>query len=445
MMMEFVNQFCASARAAGIDRLNIYMEQRQSRDLSVYQGALEHLERSDLNQLFVEGLVDGQAGCVFIENFDEALIPDYIQAIRDTAAVCAAEFVPYCLEGLKHTDAAAGDFSDLDTTVEAMCRACTTAREADSRIDPGISAHLAETCKRITLGNEKQQFVTDVVSGGHYGISLVARDGELVQPGRGGKPFRLGDIPDLDELAHKAVEGAVSRLGSVSHGTGTYPVVLDARVMAELLDAFMPAFFARNVQSRMSVLAGKLGQQIGGENISIVEDPFMEDGFSTRNFDDEGIPTTAKTILDRGVLNCWLHNRSTAWNDGTVSGGNGFKSRFNDAVATGYTNVYIPKGELTRDELLEQMGSGLLITSVSGVFAGARPNSGDFSLISGGYRIEDGKIHHAVNQITIAGNFFEMLSNVKAIGSDEHWMIAENGNVRTPSVYVASLAISGKE
>ena len=445
MMTEFVNQFCAAARSAGIEQLNIYMEQRQARDLSVYQCALEHLERSELNQLFIEGLVDGHAGCVFVENFQEDLIPDYIQAIRDTAAVCTAEFVPYSLEGLKHTESSGGDFSDLDSTVEAMCQASQAAQAGDSRIDPGISVHMMETCKRITLANEKNQFVTDVVSGGSVGIHLVARDGELVQPGGSGKPFKLGNLPDMKELAEKAVESAVSRLGAVSHSTGSYPVVLDAKVVGELLNAFLPAFFARNVQSRMSVLAGKTGEAIGGENISIVEDPFMEDGFATRNFDDEGVPTSKKTILDKGVLKCWLHNRSTARVDGIVSGGNGFKNRFNDAVDTGYTNVYIPQGEFTREQLLEQMGEGLLITHVSGVFAGARPNSGDFSLISGGYRVQDGKIGQAVTQITIAGNFFDMLKQVLAVGSDEHWMISENGNVRTPSVYVAALAISGKE
>ena len=221
--------------------------------------------------------------------------------------------------------------------------------------------------------------------------------------------------------------------------------MLDSRVVGELLDAFMPAFFAQNIHSRMSVLAGRLGEKLTGENISILEDPFMEGGFCTRNFDDEGVPTTAKAIVDKGTLNCWLHNRLTAREEGISSGGNGFKTKFNDAVATGYTNVYIPQGEFTRLQLLEQMDSGLLITGVSGVFAGARPNSGDFSLISSGYRVENGQMGRAVNQITIAGNFFEMLKNVIAIGNDEYWMIAPNGNVRTPSLYVKSLAISGKE
>jgi len=445
MIREFMRQFILSAGEAGIEKLNFYMEERLSRDISVYEGKLEHLERCKTSQLFIEGLVEGRAGCVFAENFDAALIPDYLQAIRDTAAVCGSDFVPYELEGLQHTPFMEYNYADLDSTVEAMCRATRSAMAVDSRIDPGIQVHVQETGHRFTLANEQGKYATDVILGGKAGIHLVAREGELVQPGGKGKPFNTQVLPDLDELARAAAEGAVSRLGATSCATGSYPVVLDARVVSELLDAFMPAFFASNVHSHMSVLAGRLGERLTGENISILEDPFMEGGFCTRNFDDEGVATQTKAIVDRGRLNCFLHNRRSAGKDGISSGGNGFKTHFNEAVSTGYTNVFIPQGENSRDKMLEMMGDGLLITGVSGVFAGAKPNSGDFSLISSGYRVKDGKKCGAVNQITIAGNFFEMLKCVKAIGSDEYWMIATNGNVRTPSLYVGSLAVSGKE
>ena len=247
------------------------------------------------------------------------------------------------------------------------------------------------------------------------------------------------------QLAQKAAQNAVSRLDAGSYATGHHPVVLDARVVAELLDAFMPGFIARNVQSRMSSLAGKMGQTLAAPCISILEDPAMPDGFSNRRFDDEGVPTQAKAILDKGVLSCWLYNRQSAQEDGVLSSGNGFKGKYNDAVSTGWTNVYIPKGCKSRDQLLEQMGEGLLITGVSGVFAGAKPNSGDFSLISNGYRVENGRQGRAVSQITIAGNFFEMLKNVLDVADDEHWMCTNVGNLRTPSLQISGLAISGKE
>ena len=444
MMNEYVHKFCQAAKLAGIEKLNFYMEEKLSRDLSVYEGALEHMQRSEVSQVFIEGLVDGKSGSIFLESLDEALIPEHIQTIKDNAGLWDKAFVPYDLNGLDQVPFVDYRFSDLEDTVAAMCRAEKAAYDTDGRIAPGVQVHVQETGQRFTLADENENIATDVILGGRAGIHLVAREGELVQPGGKGKPFH-GDIPDLASMARQAAEGAVSRLGAGSYATGNFPVVLDSRVVGELLDAFMPAFFAGNVHSRMSVLAGHLGEQFVGQNITILEDPHMPGGFCTRNFDDEGVKTRAKRIIDGGVLNCWLYNRQSAVRDGLPSGGNGFKTHFNEAVSTGYTNVYIPQGGYTRDELIEQMRNGLLITGVSGVFAGARPNSGDFSLISTGYRVEDGKIGRAVNQITIAGNFFEMLKHVLAIGSDEYWMIAANGNVRTPSLYVESLAISGKE
>ena len=445
MIRKFVHDFCVAAKADGIEKLNFYMQQKLDREISVYRGALEYMERSELNQLFVEGLIDDKCGSVFVENFDTALIPEYLNAMRENAAVTEKAFVPYDLSGLKTAACDNDMFTELDDTIHAMCAASDAACSFDARIDEGVQVHVNETSRRISLADERENFVTDVVEGGRAGVHLVARDGEQVQPGGKGMPFHPNAMPDLESLAVQAAESAVSRFGAGSYATGSFPVVLDSRVVAELLDAFMPAFFARNIHSRMSVLAGRMGEQLAGENISIVEDPYLDGGFSTRTFDDEGTPTQKKAIIDRGVLSCWLHNKATAGEDGVVSGGNGFKNQFSEAVTTGWTNVYIPQGEYTRQELIEMMGQGILITSVSGVFAGARPNSGDFSLISNGFRVENGKIGKAVSQITIAGNFFEMLREVVAVGNDEHWMITGNGNVKTPSMYVRALAISGKE
>lgn len=445
MIKEFVHKFCLAARDAGIEKLNFYMEERLIRDISVYEDTLEHLERSEVRQLFIEGMVDGKAGSVFVENLDESLIPAYIDAIRETAVICNDPFVPYELDGLQQTPEIYYRFTNLDSTVGAMCAAAKTARAYDPRISAGVQVYVKEAGKRFTLADERERYATDIVLGGSASIYLVARDGEQVQPGGKGKPFNTEILPNLNDLARQAAEGAVSRLGAGSYATGNFRVVLDARVVAELLDAFMPAFFAGNVHSHMSVLAGRMGEQLTGENVSILEDPYMYGGFCTRNFDDEGVPTQRKAIVDKGKLNCWLYNRASAREMGGISGGNGFKTKFNEAVSTGYTNVYIPGGEYSREELVSMMENGLLITGVSGVFAGARPNSGDFSLIASGYRVENGQRGRAVNQITIAGNFFEMLKAVLAIGSDEYWMIASNGNVRTPSLYVKSLAISGKE
>ena len=123
MIKEFVHKFCLAAREAGIEKLNFYIEENQRREISVYEDTLEHLSLSEAGQLSVEGLVDGKAGSVFIENLDENLIPDYLQCIQETASVSSDDFVPYELEGLSQAAETAYHFTDLDATQQEKLRA----------------------------------------------------------------------------------------------------------------------------------------------------------------------------------------------------------------------------------------------------------------------------------------------------------------------------------
>ena len=216
-------------------------------------------------------------------------------------------------------------------------------------------------------------------------------------------------------------------------------------MVCELLDAFLPSFFAKNVQSHMSVLEGRLGEQVAGERITLEEEPRLPGGLCGRRFDDEGVPTSAKAILSGGVLKTYLYNRQSASQAGRAPGGNGFKPSYGEEAATGYTNMVLRCGERSREQLLEEMGEGLLITGVSGVFAGAHPASGEFSLIAQGYKVSGGTLCGGVSQITIAGNFFELLRRVRGVGSDAAWMRTAAGCIRAPSLYVSALAISGED
>lgn len=445
MVKQYIRDFTEAARAAGISRLNFYLEEKQSRSVSVYRGELEQLEHEEQKLLFIEGEVDGFSGAVFVENFQPELMEEHIRRIRESARWGKRPFTPYALEAAAEEPAEDGQDFPLSEAVERLRAAEQAACRCDSRIEQVQDCRLTEIRRTITLADGDGRCAADRDGSGNFYISLVARDGACVQPGGRGTFFPLHEIPDMEGLARLAAGDALSGLNAASYPTGASPVVLDCRVVCELLDAFLPAFFAKNVQNRVSVLTGRLGQPVAGENITILEDPTLEGGLCRRRFDDEGVPTQVKEIVSGGVLRAYLYNRQSAAADGCTSGGNGFKPSFSEDVSTGYTNVILCPGACTRQELLEKMGNGLLITGVSGVFAGAHAASGDFSLISRGYRVRDGRRCEAVNQITIAGNFFEMLQRVLGIGRDEKWMQTPAGCVRTPSLYVSALAISGGE
>ena len=143
-------------------------------------------------------------------------------------------------------------------------------------------------------------------------------------------------------------------------------------------------------------------------------------------------------VIDKGVLTTLLHSRKTARKQGVQSTGNAHRA--NGAIRVAPTNFFFKPGEKDLAALMEDVGNGLVITDLAGLHSGANPTSGDFSLLSKGYTIENGQRGHAVEQITVAGNFYEVLKNIVAVGSDLDF---SGSSIGSPSVDVGTLKVSG--
>ena len=158
-------------------------------------------------------------------------------------------------------------------------------------------------------------------------------------------------------------------------------------------------------------------------------------------FDDEGVATFKKELVSNGTLKTLLHNLKTANKDKVKSTGNGFKASYSSPVSVEPTNLYIKKGDLSLESLMENINEGIVITDFAGLHSGANSITGDFSLAAKGFYIKDGKREYPVEQITVAGNFFDLLKNIKLIGNDLKFPISSIGS---PSVIVEGLSIAGK-
>ena len=167
----------------------------------------------------------------------------------------------------------------------------------------------------------------------------------------------------------------------------------------------------------------------------------MDDGLASAPFDDEGVATFKKEIVSKGILNTLLHNLKTANKANLKTTGNGFKSSYSSPVSVEPTNFYIEKGMKTLEELMNELDEGVIITDFAGLHSGANSITGDFSLASKGFYIKDGRKIYPIDQITVAGNFFELLKNIKDIGNDLNFPISSIGS---PSVVVEGLSIAGK-
>jgi PmbA protein len=246
--------------------------------------------------------------------------------------------------------------------------------------------------------------------------------------------------PNLDVPVAGAVEYAVRMLDAAPIPSGKMPAVFRYDAMADLLGWFSSVFSAEAAQKGLSLLKGREGEIIAAPCLTLTDDPLLPGGLSSRAFDDEGVATYTKRIIDGGKLTTLLHNLKTARVQGVSSTGNAAKASYASPVRVAPSNLFISPGDRTLDELLRELSEGLLVTEVAGLHAGANGVSGDFSLSAKGFTVRGGVMNRAVEQITVAGNFFTLLQSIEAIGSDLHFGMSDAGS---PSVRVAEISVAG--
>ena len=212
---------------------------------------------------------------------------------------------------------------------------------------------------------------------------------------------------------------------------------------ADLLAAFVPMFSAAEAQRGLSLLEGKEGEKIASELINIVDNPFYP-GYECP-FDDEGVPSVTKSVVEKGVLKTLLHNLKTAKKAGVDSTSNAGRASAASPIDVAPSVFYVEPGETSYDELLKRLDNGLIITTLSGLHSGVNEVSGEFSLLAGGLLVENGEVVRSVDQITVGGSFFEFLNGVEVIGSDL-WMSPPIGPViGAPSILVSEIQVAGKQ
>ena len=211
-----------------------------------------------------------------------------------------------------------------------------------------------------------------------------------------------------------------------------------------MLEIFQPAFSAQQAQNGMSVLAGRTGEKVASDLVTLVDDPFYPENFFQSAFDAEGVPTATRSIIENGRLTTLLYNRAAAAKDGVESTGNAYRDSYASPVSIAPHTFYLKPSDMSRDALLEKAGTAILITFMKGAHAGANAVSGDFSLESKGFLVENGKIVRAVEEITVAGNFFQMIQDITAVANDLKVNVEDGASCcGAPTVLVRDLAVAG--
>src|SRR6056297_342961 len=244
------------------------------------------------------------------------------------------------------------------------------------------------------------------------------------------------DLPSPEEVGRIAGERTAARAGARKPPTGAFPVLYDERISSSLIGHLLQAVNGAAIVRGASWLRGALGEQVLPDGLSLSEDPHRPRVAGSRPFDGEGLPTRKRQIVERGALTGWTLDLSTARKLGMESTGNAVRSTSAPPQPSN-TNVALTQGDRSRDELLREMGRGLLVTSLIG--SSINPNTGDYSRGASGFWIENGEIAYPVNECTIAGNLREMLRMVVPANDARPWMSRV-----VPSLLVEGLTLAGE-
>jgi len=402
------------ARKAGADHADAVAIQGTSISIEVRQAELEHAERSEGVDIGLRVFKDGKTAIVSGSD------------VRDhTLRIMADRAIAMALEAPKDAYAGLADPAQLATSWDA---AALDLCDPSDEPDPAALERDAREAEQAALDHSG---ISQVEAGAGYSASniyLAATNGfsggykrttrsvscmAIAGQGAGMERDYDGDsrvygseLRASVDIGRSAAQRALARLDARRPSTGTYPVVFDERISSSLIGHLLSAVNGAAIARGSSWLIDDLGKQVLPAHLSVVEDPHRPRISGSRLFDAEGLATQRRDIVRDGVLQGWTLDLANARKLGIASTANAARGVSSGPSPSNW-NIALTPGTASRADLLRDMGSGLLVTSMIG--STINPNTGDYSRGASGFWVENGEIAYPVNELTIAGNLRDML------------------------------------
>lgn len=268
--------------------------------------------------------------------------------------------------------------------------------------------------------------------------AVATQDGERQIGYHGEGARRMADL-DPDAIGARAAQRALEKLGAKPFPTQKLPVVLDPWMAMSLLGAISPLFSADNVLKGRSLFAARVDERVANERVTIVDDARRKGGLRSAPFDGEGVATTTRTLIDRGVLRGYLTNLKTARKLSSTPTGNARRGSYASPSRIGPSNFYIEAGTGDPGALVRGLDRALAVTSLLNLHT-IDPVSGEFSLGATGTYLEKGSPLYPVQGITIAGNLTHLLSSISGVGTD---LTFGSSGIGSPTLVIAELSVGG--
>ncbi len=444
---EFKKAVMAAAEARGLEAYELYYQTAEETGISTFRKEINEFSANLSGGVCFRCIVNGKMGYASTQILSETEASRVVEQAVEGATVLETEEEVFLGEGGQvYEDYTPAPCPLLST--EEMIALALKSQDAlyatDEAVVDGTMTEIFGGKTTIAICNSKGLDLS--YSGNMAGLvsmAVVKGEDEMADA----YDLCLGDLAaaDLTEFAAKVVKKAKDKLGADVAPTGNYPVIFSPSAMTDLLATFSSVFSAKNAQKGLSMLKDKEGQVIASPMVTLVDDPFYEKSLMPMPFDAEGSPTHKKEVISAGKLETLLHNLETAHKAGVQTTGNASKAGYDAPVAIRPFTMYLAPGELTEEELLEKVGNGVYINALGGLHAGANQISGDFSLQSAGFLVENGKKTTPVKSFTVAGNFFRLLENIALVANN--LKVGNPSNITAfgaPTVMVEGLSVAGK-
>jgi len=424
------------ARERGVDAEVLATSTRELR-LAASGGRVDEIGHANRGGVGVRVVADGRVGYASSEALDDASLDWMLDEAVENAALQPPRGAELPVGGpLGRSDLIGEGLSAAVEAKGAAVVALEGAIVADPRVDALFMARYAETETEAVLGS------TRGVDGGYrngYAMlmaSPVMKQGDSVKQGWDVDVVKEFHQLDPTRTSQEILERVGRHLGATPLATGRYDTVFEPDVTAILLQLLLYSLSGKSVAEGKSRLAGRLGDRVASELITLVDDPTLPEGLASRPFDAEGTPARRTPLIEGGVLRSFLHNSDTARRTGQANTGHAQRS-YASTLGVGPSNLVLEAGAGA------SLDDGVIVTDLMGVHAGANPITGDVSLQGLGLRVEGGATR-PVENFALSFNLFELLERVNAVGDTLEWRPGGGGGmVAAPTLRVDALSFAG--
>ena len=429
------------AKKHGAENADAISTHGRSLGIVVRQGALEDVDNSEGKDIGLRVLVGQRQACVSSSDLSNPSLERLAE--RAVAMAKLAPEDPYCgladdkllskddhkLDVFDGTEMSPHTLKDRALDVEKAALGVKGVQQAEgASASWSSSALFFMTSHGFAKGWRASRHALSV-------SAIAEQDGAMERDYDSHSTRWLEDLKSPEEIGTLAGSRAIARLGSKQMASGALPVMFDRRVSAALVNALKGAIMGPSIARGVSFLKDSMGAPIFSKEIQIIDNPLRQRGQASRPWDGEGVAVKEQHLIKDGVLKTWILNSASARQLELTTTGHASRG-LGAPPGVGTTNTYMAAGLKTPDQLLAEMGEGLLITEMFG--PSLNSNTGDYSVGVAGFKIEKGKRAFPVSEITIASNLIEIYKTL--IPAND---LIFNKSTVAPSLLCEGITIAG--